>query len=93
MPDILTVQQAAQYLQVNPETVRKAARSGRLRASRVGRRWRIRQKDLNEWVEQDDSWYERMVDKGLAEAVAEAKADPANRETIPWEEVKAKLGL
>ena len=93
MPESLTVKQAAQYLQVNPETVRRAARSGRLRASRVGRRWRIRQKDLNEWVEQDGWLYERMVDRGLAEAVAEAMADPANRETIPLEHVKARLGL
>ena len=93
MPETLTVNQVAQYLRVNPETVRRAARSGRLRASRIGRRWRIRQKDLSEWVEQDEARYEEMVDRGLAEAVAEAKADPANRETIPGEQVKAKLGL
>ena len=36
---------------------------------------------------------EALVDEGLAAAMDEAAADPANRERIPWERVKGKLGL
>jgi metal-responsive CopG/Arc/MetJ family transcriptional regulator len=36
---------------------------------------------------------EALVDEGLAMAMDEAAVDPANRERIPWERVKGKLGL
>ena len=34
-----------------------------------------------------------LEDQGLAEAMDEAAADPANRERIPLERLKGKLGL
>jgi excisionase family DNA binding protein len=40
-PDIMTPEQAADYLQVNRETIYRYIRQGRLRASRIGRTYRI----------------------------------------------------
>ena len=40
-PEIMTPEQAAAYLQVNRETIYRYIRQGRLRASRIGRTYRI----------------------------------------------------
>ncbi len=82
MREILTVAQAAEYLQVNPETVRRAARAGRLPAARIGRQWRIRRADL------DRLFTERLIDRALAEEAERRLA--AGGKTVPWEQVKAE---
>lgn len=46
-PDILTAKQAADYLQVNRETIYRYIRDGRLNASRIGRSYRIRKQSLD----------------------------------------------
>lgn len=45
-PDILTPEQAADYLQVNRETIYRYIRDGRLNASRLGRSYRIRKQSV-----------------------------------------------
>jgi excisionase family DNA binding protein len=45
--DILTPEQAADYLQVNRETVYRYIRDGRLVASKLGRAYRIPRKSLD----------------------------------------------
>jgi excisionase family DNA binding protein len=53
MSDLLTVEDAAGRAQVHPETVKRAIRSGRLRASRLGERgaYRIREEWFDEWID------------------------------------------
>jgi excisionase family DNA binding protein len=46
-PDILTPDQAADYLQVNRETIYRYIRDGRLTASRIGRSYRIRKQSVD----------------------------------------------
>jgi excisionase family DNA binding protein len=41
VPEIMTPEQAAAYLQVNRETIYRYIRQGKLRASRLGRTYRI----------------------------------------------------
>ena len=52
-PKLLTVAQAAEYLQVNVDTVRRWCRTGALRCIMLGDRagYRIRQDDLNVFIE------------------------------------------
>ncbi len=45
-----TVEDVAAYLRLEPETVRKMARNGRLPAIKLGRVWRFRREKIAEWV-------------------------------------------
>lgn len=45
--NLLTVEQAAQQLKLHPKTVLRHIREGRLRATRIGKSYRIAQADLN----------------------------------------------
>ena len=45
--DILTVPEAARVLRVPKATVYKLVQLGKLRASKIGRHWRIRRRDLD----------------------------------------------
>lgn len=49
MPDVLTTEQAAQYLQVSVETIKRHARRGWLPGAKVGKAWRFRKVDLDDW--------------------------------------------
>ena len=48
--DLVTVEDAAQYLGVHPETVRVWIRSGELRAAKIGRFWRVRRSEIERFV-------------------------------------------
>lgn len=52
---LLTIEQAADYLQIAPKTVREWLRVGRLPGVKIGRVWRIREASLRAWVEQRES--------------------------------------
>jgi excisionase family DNA binding protein len=52
MEKVLTPEEAAELLQVSPFTVRKWLRSGKLKGVKAGRVWRIREKDLIEFLEE-----------------------------------------
>src|SRR3954447_11105082 len=47
VPDILTPEQAADYLQINRETVYRYIREGKLAASKLGRAYRIPRASLD----------------------------------------------
>jgi excisionase family DNA binding protein len=47
-----TPEQAAEVLQISLLTVRRYARQGRLKGSKVGRHWRFTEQDLTEFLEQ-----------------------------------------
>ncbi len=44
--DVLTINQAAAVLNCHPDTIRKAIRTGKLKAGKVGRDYRISKRDL-----------------------------------------------
>jgi excisionase family DNA binding protein len=49
---ILTKQQATEYLQVTPRYIERTVASGRLRALKpTGKLWRVRQSDLDAFLE------------------------------------------
>jgi excisionase family DNA binding protein len=51
MEKLLTPEQAAEVLQITPKTVRQYITSGSLPAAKMGRVWRIDQKDLRDFIE------------------------------------------
>ncbi|NJD04657.1 MAG: helix-turn-helix domain-containing protein [Ruminiclostridium sp.] len=50
-PEIMTIEQATQYLQVSIRTIYRLIDSGDLKASKVGRVWRIRKIDIDDYLE------------------------------------------
>ena len=51
LPDILTTDQAAAFLQISTNFLGKEIREGRLRARKIARQWRIRKEDLLSYLE------------------------------------------
>jgi excisionase family DNA binding protein len=50
LPSFLTTEEVLALLKVTPRTVYRLIRAGELPAVRVGRQWRFRQSDLDNWL-------------------------------------------
>jgi excisionase family DNA binding protein len=50
MPELMRTEEAAEYLRIHPETLRKKVRAGRIGAFKVGREWRFAKAQLNDWL-------------------------------------------
>lgn len=55
---LLTVDETAEYLGLHPETVRKMCREQRIPRVKVGRVWRFRPADLDDWAARGGSLVE-----------------------------------
>jgi len=91
MPDVLTTREAAEFLRLSAETVKRKAASGELPAAKAGRGWRFMREDLEAWLRAGGSRYEAQVDEGMLLVVRERMA--ADLEPVPLEEVKKRFGL
>jgi DNA binding domain, excisionase family len=47
---LLDSEQAANLLRIHPKTLQKMARRGEIHGTHVGKLWRFRASDLNEWL-------------------------------------------
>jgi excisionase family DNA binding protein len=88
MSEILTTEQAAEYLHLGRATVVSQARQGRIPATKIAGRWRFSRRQLRRWIEE-----EAAEDQALVRAAEEAYFDPDNQERIPLEQIRAELGL
>ena len=52
---LLTLSEAARLLQVSTRTLHRMIRSGALPALKVGGQWRVRETQLQQWVEQRET--------------------------------------
>jgi excisionase family DNA binding protein len=50
--EILTIQELAEYLKLNEKTAYRLASEGKLPGFKVGGSWRFKQKDIEEWIEE-----------------------------------------
>ena len=50
--EILTVDEVAEFLKVNRMTVYRKIRSGQIEAFKLGRHWRVRREDLDNFIDQ-----------------------------------------
>ena len=48
--DILTVEDLHSYLRIPRPTIYVLAQSGRIPAAKIGRHWRFRRTDIDEWM-------------------------------------------
>lgn len=56
LPEISTPKELAAFLKVSEQTVKRAIKSGKLKAFKVVRDWRIERKEVLEWVKEGDSY-------------------------------------
>jgi excisionase family DNA binding protein len=49
--DVLTIKQAAEYLQISQSTLYKEAQKGKIPCQKIGRRWRFSRLALEKWLE------------------------------------------
>ena len=49
--EIMTISQVAKYLQISEITTYRLIQEGKIPAFKVGRGWRIKREDLNEFIE------------------------------------------
>ena len=89
MANVMTVEQAASYLQLTPDTVRRGARTGKIPAARVCGRWRFLQDELDRWLKSGGENDEPELDAWLVSEADKALHD----KRYTSEEVKAALGL
>ena len=100
MEEILTAEQVAQILQVHPFTVLKFIKQGKLKASKLGRVYRIRRSDVDKFldnqVEQKESTSKSPVKKAKTavrkkkkkKIIEEKKTDIAKVETSKEKQVQ-----
>ncbi|MEK7354548.1 MAG: helix-turn-helix domain-containing protein [Chloroflexota bacterium] len=81
--EIMTPEQAADYLQLNKDTVYRYIREGKLAASRLGRNYRILKENIDLFL------LATSTDKIAREALFRRVASVAERnDDIPFEEVE-----
>jgi excisionase family DNA binding protein len=51
LPAFLTTEDVLAYLRVTHRTIYRLVRSGELPAVRIGRQWRFRRTDLDDWID------------------------------------------
>jgi excisionase family DNA binding protein len=83
---LLTPEQVADRLQISRVTVMDYLRKGRLKGHRVGKLWRIKEEDLEAFLEGEPTEEDLADAKALDEALAEGGPRP-------YEEVRRELGL
>jgi excisionase family DNA binding protein len=52
----LTTREVLRYLKVNARTIYRLIRTGELPAVRIGRQWRFRRSDLDDWLDRQRPW-------------------------------------
>ena len=48
--DVLTIEQAAEYLQISQSTLYKEAQKGKIPCKKIGKRWRFHRDALAKWM-------------------------------------------
>jgi excisionase family DNA binding protein len=88
--ETMTPAEAAEYLRLGVETVKRKARAGELPASKTGRKWLFLRSELDAWLKAGGTRHEAIVDRGLT-AVAEQRAKDAR--WVSEDEVAEKLDV
>jgi excisionase family DNA binding protein len=52
LPEIMTIEEVAEYLRVPLSSLYKLAQHGKIPASKVGRHWRFRREFINRWMDE-----------------------------------------
>ncbi len=50
LPDILTIKQLSEFLQISEITIKRAIKANELKAFKAGRVWRIEKEEVINWI-------------------------------------------
>lgn len=89
MPEIMTLEQTAEYLHLHPATVRDKARKGEIPATKLGRQWRFVKTQLDAWLGQRPELPEEAEDWALI-AIVEERMAGADQRVRPFAEFLAE---
>jgi len=99
MDKLLTPQEAAEKLAVSTKSIREWLRLGKLKGVKAGRLWRIREHDLEAFLDpvlyaldnapEDD----QPLSKEEQEDIAKAEKEIAQGKSKPWDQVKKEMKL
>ena len=87
---IISVSEAAELLAVSEAYVRRLAREQRIPALKLGKAWRFSRRQLIEWFE-ENALPESLIEAALVEEAERRVAEAEG--TVPFEDVKTRLGL
>lgn len=73
MPDVLTLEETADYLRLSPETVEMVATSGQIPGRKIADSWRFLREAIDDWLRSSDS---RVVLLHQAGALADDETLP-----------------
>ncbi len=85
---VLTPEQVAQILQIHPFTVLKFIKKGKLKASKLGRMYRIRRSDVDVFLDEQAKESEEAMQRRLQQkaGAVKAPAEAAPKKTQPKKE-------
>jgi excisionase family DNA binding protein len=89
MPDVLTAEEAAEYMRVPESALLAGVRHGEIPGKKIGRQWRFSRLALLDWLADRE---ETEEDRALARATEKAIKDPDNQEFMSAQEFRARLG-
>lgn len=90
--DIMTSQEAADYLRLGVDTLKRKARAGELPAAKTGRKWLFRKADLDAWLARGGVLAERRINEWLIETSEEIVRATPQQEYLTSDEARAALG-
>ena len=61
MPEIMTLQQVAEYLKFSKDKVYHMANAGKIPAIKIGKQWRFDKNDLNKWIDKHKNDESRSI--------------------------------
>lgn len=89
--EVLTAEQAAEFLQTSRDTLVRKARAGLIPAAKLGRQWRFRKSDLDAWLAAGGDLHEQLVNEGMSLELAERRRrDDGAR--VPLNAIRARYG-
>ncbi len=72
-PEILTIQQAARYLQVDSDIVLRKIKAGEIPATKIDGKWRLRRVRLDHWLDEMSDFSDPAFNKLLRDTRRAAK--------------------
>lgn len=86
LPEITTVRELAEFLKVSDQTIQRAITSGKLKAFKVSRDWRIERDSVLEWIDREDKEEKRQERLKKLPTLEEVKSELSRRASLKKED-------